>query len=123
MSRKTKTLISVCVRVLVCASVCAVVGVVWILAMPNSVPSLPDRRTSPTNECINNLRAIDAAKQEWAIEKNKTTNDIPTWDNILPYLGHYWTNHAPICPSGGKYTIGKVGEPPKCSIGGEHRLD
>ncbi|HEX9047854.1 MAG TPA: hypothetical protein VF988_12575, partial [Verrucomicrobiae bacterium] len=28
--------------------------------------------------CINNLRAIDAAKTQWALDKNKTATDVPT---------------------------------------------
>jgi hypothetical protein len=66
----------------------------------------------PQNRCIDNLRIIDAAKQEWALDNKKTTNDVPTWNDILPMM-----RTMPICPDGGTYTIGRVGEPPTCSIG------
>jgi isocitrate lyase len=67
------------------------------------------------NKCINNLRQIDAAKNEWALENNKTDGDVPTEQDIVQYLKN---NALPTCPSGGIYTINAVGVPPTCSIPG-----
>ncbi len=67
------------------------------------------------NQCINNLRQIDAAKDEWALENNKPAGAVPTAQDLLPYLPN---NNFPACPSGGTYTIGAVGVPPTCSIPG-----
>jgi hypothetical protein len=39
------------------------------------------------NTCINNLRQIDGAKQEWALEKGKQGADTPLIGDIGPYLG------------------------------------
>jgi chromosome segregation ATPase len=69
-----------------------------------------DRKT-----CINNLRQIDAAKQAWALENNKSEDAIPTERDLLPYLKN---GVFPVCPDGGTYTIGAVGEKPTCSIPG-----
>jgi hypothetical protein len=65
--------------------------------------------------CINNLRQIDAAKHMWAIEHNKADTDTPTEDDLKPYLSN---GRIPVCPKGGTYTIGTVGEKPQCSIPG-----
>jgi regulator of replication initiation timing len=65
--------------------------------------------------CINNLRQIYAAKQEWALENNKAADAIPTAQDLLPY---FKDGTFPVCPSGGTYTIGAVGEVPTCSIPG-----
>jgi chromosome segregation ATPase len=67
------------------------------------------------NQCINNLRQIDSAKNEWALENGKTAGAIPTAQDLLPYIvgGAF-----PVCPSGGTYTIGAVGDSPACSIPG-----
>jgi len=83
-------------------------------------------RTSPANACINNLREIDAAKERWTQEHNAKPNDFVTLDEIKPYLVPYGqpngyirlddNGNLPKCPSGGVYTIGKVGEPPTCSL-------
>jgi DNA repair exonuclease SbcCD ATPase subunit len=67
------------------------------------------------NACINNLRQIDAAKQQWALEKNKTADAIPAVQDLLPYLKD---GIFPVCPSGGTYAINAVGEAPTCSTPG-----
>jgi regulator of replication initiation timing len=67
------------------------------------------------NTCINNLRQIDAAKQQWALENSKTDDDIPTALELLPY---FRDGVFPSCPSGGTYTINAVGVPPTCSVPG-----
>ena len=86
----------------------AVPAMLAAIAIPNFVKA---RATSQENACINNLRQIDAAKNEWALEKSKSATDVPTKEDISPYL-HKW----PVCPAGGTYTIGSVGEKPTCSI-------
>ena len=70
--------------------------------------------------CVNNLRQISAAKNSWALDNHKSTNNTPTWNDILPYLNQ---SKMLVCPQVGTYTIGQVGSPPTCSIGGrEHTL-
>ena len=91
----------------------AVPGILAAIAIPNFVKA---RATSQENACINNLRQLDAAKNEWALEKGKTATDVPTKADLLPYLRSW-----PVCPQGGTYTIGTVGDKPTCSIPG-HEL-
>jgi methyl-accepting chemotaxis protein len=73
---------------------------------------------SARNTCINHLRQIDAAKNEWALENNKTVGAIPTATDIAQYIKLDADGNIPGCPSGGIYTIGAVGVPPSCSIHG-----
>lgn len=70
------------------------------------------------NACINNLRLIDAAKQQWALEFHKQGTDVPTWDDLRPYLGHGANVELPTCSDGGVYTIGTVNEKPTCNTPG-----
>lgn len=91
----------------------AVVGMLSAIAIPNFVKA---RATSQKNACINNLRQIDVAKQQWALEKSKKNGDVPAKEDLLPYLRRW-----PVCPAGGTYVIGAVGEEPTCSIP-SHRL-
>jgi len=67
------------------------------------------------NTCINNLRLIEAAKQQWALDNSKTDDDIPTALDLLPY---FRDDVFPACPSGGTYTINAVGMLPTCSTPG-----
>jgi hypothetical protein len=85
-------------------------------AVPNFVKV---RQTAQQSLCINNLRIIDGAKQSWALEKQKTGEDIPTADDLAPYLGKGFASLR--CPLGGSYSINKVSEPPTCS-NPTHRL-
>jgi len=80
------------------------------IAIPNFVKA---RETAQINMCINNLRQIDAAKQEWALEKGKKGDAIPTVQDLTPYLKTF-----PNCPAGGTYTIGAVSNSPVCTIPG-----
>lgn len=49
----------------------------------------------------------------WALDNHKTTNDIPTWSDLIGKDGYI--REMPTCPEGGTYTIGRVGGRPKCS--------
>jgi hypothetical protein len=95
---------------LVTAIVGLFIGLIVIVVIPNFIG---DNRISPANACINNLRQIDGAKNEWALEHNAKTNDIVTINQLTNYLYH---GIMLKCPSGGIYTIGKVGENPTCSL-------
>ena len=80
------------------------------IAIPNFVKA---RATSQQIMCINNLRQIDAAKNQWALEHHKATGSLPTQDDLLPYLkNQQWLQ----CPAGGTYTIGAVDVSPTCSV-------
>jgi len=85
------------------------------IAIPNFVKA---RETAQLNACINNLRMIDAAKQEWALENNKPSTDTPTQADLtrLKNSQYFKNGRFPTCPAGGTYTIGPVGEAPTCSI-------
>jgi alanyl-tRNA synthetase len=63
--------------------------------------------------CINFLRQIDGAKQQWALENQKPANALVTPENLLPYI-----KAMPTCPAGGVYTLNQVGLHPICSIPG-----
>ncbi len=96
--------------------VLAAVGllVVGVLVLP---PFIRARNTPAENSCVNNLRQLEGAKEQWKFDNHKGTNDVPAWEDLLPYLGQ-----KPVCPHGGTYILGRVGEPPRCSFGGPHTL-
>lgn len=66
------------------------------------------------NACVNNLRQIDGAKQQWALENRKTVESIPSAQEI----GAYLKDGVPKCAAGGTYTLNAVGAHPSCSIPG-----
>ena len=94
--------------------VVAIIGLLAAIAIPNFVKA---RQTSQTNACINNLRIIDAAKQQWALEKGQVSTASPSSSDIVPYLGRAGTA-MPTEPLNGSYTINAVSVVPYCSIAG-----
>jgi hypothetical protein len=71
------------------------------------------------SQCRFDLNQIQYCKKVWMEDNHKTTNDIPGWSDLTEYLLMYGIpDGKPVCQKGGTYTLGRVGEWPKCSIGG-----
>jgi hypothetical protein len=83
------------------------------------------RETSATAKCLNNLRQIDAAKQQWAADHKSQTDRVLSWEDIRLYVGIRGNREfPPRCQLGGSYTIGRATDEPTCSIGGRgHTLN
>jgi prepilin-type N-terminal cleavage/methylation domain-containing protein len=100
--------------------VVAIIGLLAAIAIPNFVRA---RTQSQMNACINNLRQIDGAIQQWALENKAATNAAVTFPTVSPYL-----RNSVICPAGGttfgdSYTIVDVATKPVCKkIPGTHVL-
>src|ERR1700722_16198260 len=75
--------------------VVAIIGLLAAIAIPNFIHA---RTTSQMNACINNLRQIDGAKQEWALELKENATALPVSTDIQPYLGRGTTGTLPYCP-------------------------
>jgi prepilin-type N-terminal cleavage/methylation domain-containing protein len=94
--------------------VVAIIGLLAAIAIPNFVKA---RATSQMNACINNLRQIDAACNEFALEKGKKTSDAVTLtQDLTPYIKLNSATSIPPCPAGGVYLLGSVGNTPTCSL-------
>src|ERR1043166_6175344 len=98
-------------------SVLLAVLILGIIALAVVVPNfIRARHTSARASCINNLRQIDSAKYQWALENKKADTNTPALDDVRAYIKN---NTMPKCPNGGIYIMGKVNEDPRCSIGGD----
>jgi prepilin-type N-terminal cleavage/methylation domain-containing protein len=95
--------------------VVAIIGLLAAIAIPNFVKA---RATSQANACINNLRQIDAAVNQWALENHKKTGDGPATltSDLTPYIKLNAAGSVPGCPAGGTYTVDVVGNNPTCSL-------
>jgi len=93
------------------------IGMLSAIAIPNFVKA---RQTSQKNACIFNLRQIDSAKQQWALDNKKTDADTPTPEDLKPYLNK---KQFPVCPAGGTYSINPVSSRLECSHAGHRLLD
>ena len=92
-----------------------IIGFVAAIAIPNFNH---DGHNSPGNACINNLRQIDAAANQLAIEHSLTNGSrINFPSDLTPYIKLDENGKMRSCPSGGTYHIGRVGKVPTCSLG------
>jgi prepilin-type N-terminal cleavage/methylation domain-containing protein len=74
--------------------VVAIIGLLAAIAIPNFVRA---RTQSQKNACINNLRQIDGAVQQWALENKSAPSDpAPAHALLVPFL-----KAAPVCPAAG----------------------
>ena len=69
---------------------------------------------SRKNACINNLRQIDGAKEQWGLANRKTGTATPTWEDLVG--SSLYIKASPVCKVGGTYTIGDLNTPPTCTI-------
>ncbi len=95
--------------------VVAIIGLLAAIAIPNFVRA---RTTSQMNACINNLRQIDGATQQWALETKQAAGAPVTYPDISVYL-----KNAVSCPAagsdttfGGSYALTEVTNAPTCTV-------
>jgi len=75
--------------------VVAIIGLLAAIAIPNFVRA---RTTSQMNACINNLRQIDGAAQQYLLENKLAPTAPVTATDVVPYLKQ---GTKTACPSGG----------------------
>ena len=93
-----------------------IVGVSLVIIVPQLIKK--PRATSSANACINILRQIDAAANQFALENHLTNGDrINFPSDLTPYIKLNSKGKIPPCPQGGIYSLSKVGDPPICSLG------
>ena len=93
--------------------VVAIIGLLAAIAIPNFVRA---RTTAQKNACINNLRQIDGAKEQWALENKKKDGDTPTSAEL--FGASLYMRDSPTCPAdGAAYTLQPVGTKQSCVNG------
>jgi len=95
--------------------VVAIIGLLAAIAIPNFVRA---RTTSQKNACINNLRQIDGAIQQYALENRQAPTATVTIAEVTPYL-----KSSVSCPAGGttinnSYAVTDCQTAPTCTTTG-----
>jgi len=96
--RKGYTLVEIMIVV-------AVLAILMSVAIPNYLKS---GRIASKNTCMSNLKQIDGAMEQWAMDNNMPAGTVPgpsQEDRIYLYID----GGKPECPSGGEYTLHAVG--------------
>ena len=90
--------------------VVAIIGMLAAIAIPSFMKA---RTTSQKNACINNLRQIEAGKEQWALETRQPSAAVAVTTAVDSYL-----KTSPTCPAGGTYTYGVIGTNCACTMSG-----
>ena len=95
--------------------VLAIIGLLAAIAIPNYVKA---RSTAQTDACLNNLRQIDGAVQQYALENKRAPLDVVTEADVTPYL-----KSSLVCAAGGSsfatsYKVSTVNAPTVCITAG-----
>ena len=97
--------------------VVAIISLLAAIVIPNLLRA---GARSQATTCINNLRQLDTAVQQFSIEGGKHVGDPITYpDDLTPYIKLNRTGQVPGCPTRGTYSLNTVGNQPSafCSIG------
>ena len=87
--------------------VVAIIGLLMAIAFPNFISA---RTNTREKLCVNNLRQLDAAKEEAALEKGLTSGA-----DVAPFVADYLKKGVPTCPEGHvAYDLHLVGTDPEC---------
>jgi hypothetical protein len=98
------------IAAIVCACLIPFIGLLAAIAIPSFVKA---RTTSQRNACLNNMRMIDAAKEQAALEHNYRNGDTVPEQEVSTYVKNGLAGL--VCHKGGRYTIKPLGEEPECS--------
>jgi prepilin-type N-terminal cleavage/methylation domain-containing protein len=93
--------------------VVAIIGLLAAIAIPTFVRS---RDSAQLSACQNNLRQINAAKQQWAFENRKDLTDTPGDTDLFGVT--LYLAEKPACPASGVYSLNQVGVLAACSVAG-----
>ncbi len=88
-----------------------VIAILMAIAIPNFIKS---RQSGQRGTCIANLKQIDSAKEQWAMDNKAPAGAAVVMSDLT---GTYIRTPAtgPECPSGGSYTVNPIGTDPSCS--------
>ena len=93
--------------------VVAIIGLLAAIAIPNFVKA---RQNAQQNTCIANLKQIDGAKEQWALETKQNSGATPVWLDIVGT--DKYIKNTPRCPASTiDYTLNNIGTAPTCVIG------
>ena len=89
-----------------------IIGLLAAIAIPGFARARNDARAKT---CVNNLRLIEAAKDQWAMATNAAEGaNVTVADN--EYIQCFKGNAQPVCPVGSTaYTVNPVGTNPACA--------
>jgi hypothetical protein len=97
------------IQALIVPAIVGSAGMLAAIAIPNFVKA---RGTAQYNTIINNLRLLDAAKQQWTLEKQREIGNPVSMDDLKPYLPPNGLKSV----AGEEYIPHAIGTPPTARL-------
>ena len=104
--RKGFTLVEIMIVVLI-------IGVLMAIAVPSFVQA---RQSARKSACIDNMKQIENAKEQWAMDNKKSTGDPVAFTDLVGAT--LYLKSTPSCPAAGTYTLNPISTVPACDISG-----
>lgn len=112
MSKSISSKRSRCFTLVEIMFVMLVIGILLTIAFPSYLRA---RSGARGKACRANLKQIEGAKSQWAMDSSAPPTATPTASNL--YGAGKYIRSTPECPTSGTYTIANLGADPTCSIG------
>ena len=91
--------------------VVAIIGLLAAVAIPNFVKA---RQASQKTACVMNMRTMEGAKAQWALDAKKGNADVPTDADL--FGADKYIRDKPGCPANGTYSLNDVATKPTCTV-------
>jgi prepilin-type N-terminal cleavage/methylation domain-containing protein len=102
--RRAFTLVEIMIVVLI-------IGILLAIAAPQYANA---RTQAQQATCLDNLRQILTAKEQWGFELKQSSGATPVSTDLVPQ----YMKSFPSCPSSGTYAIGSLSVAPSCTVSG-----
>ena len=90
-----------------------IIGVLMSIAIPGFMQA---RQTARKSACIDNMKQIENAKEQWAMDNRKNTGDAVAFTDLVGAT--LYMKSTPSCPAAGTYTLNPISTVPACDISG-----
>jgi prepilin-type N-terminal cleavage/methylation domain-containing protein len=88
-----------------------IIGVLMSIAVPSFIQA---RQSGRKSACLANLKAIETAKEQWAMDNKKANGDPVALTNLVGLT--LYIKSTPSCPEAGTYTVNNIGTSPVCTV-------
>lgn len=96
--------------------VVVIIGILVSVAVPQFYKA---RESARKSRCLGNLKILDNAKEQWAMDHKKKNGDPCDFNDLIGQT--LYIKAMPECPSGGTYTVNSVSNYSSCTVAG-HEL-
>jgi prepilin-type N-terminal cleavage/methylation domain-containing protein len=104
--RRGFTLVEIMIVVLI-------IGILMSIAVPSFIQA---RHSARQSSCINNMKQIESAKEQWGMDQKKSNGDTVAFTDLVGST--LYLKSTPSCPSSGTYTVNPIGTVPVCDVSG-----